>query len=256
MRLLRSAAFAAALALAAAAPAHAEDPVVGMPHVHESARVISFHDKPALLVRSIAVAAEDEVRLHWECGCSRYPTRTVESEPKQGLTRYSGVNWILRKGDRIELFVTHSGMVGRFLVLGVARPLSRHSLTVTASGCVAAGRKKVTCPAAPDREPPATEGPPVNTTYSETVGGETHTWTDYHSAGGSEGAMIHTGETVQVACKVTGYRVPDGDEWWYRIASSPWNGAYYATADAFYNNGQTSGSLEGSALVDPAVRDC
>ena len=35
----------------------------------------------------------------------------------------------------------------------------------------------------------------------------------------------------------------DGDTWWYEIASSPWNNASYASADAFYNNGDTSGSL-------------
>lgn len=44
--------------------------------------------------------------------------------------------------------------------------------------------------------------------------------------------------------------------WWYRIASSPWNSSYYVSADAFYNNGRTSGSLSGTPFVDPAVRGC
>jgi hypothetical protein len=61
---------------------------------------------------------------------------------------------------------------------------------------------------------------------------------------------------VQVACRLEGFRVADGDTWWYRIASSPWNGSYYASADAFYNNGQTSGSLMGTPFVDPAVPGC
>ena len=56
--------------------------------------------------------------------------------------------------------------------------------------------------------------------------------------------------------KVTGFRVPDGNTWWYQIASSPWNNAYYASADAFYNNGATSGSLIGTPFVDPSIPDC
>jgi hypothetical protein len=61
---------------------------------------------------------------------------------------------------------------------------------------------------------------------------------------------------VEVACKISGFRVADGDTWWYRIASSPWNNAYYASADAFYNNGQTSGSLKGTPFVDERVPNC
>ena len=84
----------------------------------------------------------------------------------------------------------------------------------------------------------------------------THTWTNYSNAGGNQGPSIATSQTVQIACKVTGFRVADGDTWWYRIASSPWSGAYYASADAFYNNGQTSGSLHGTPFVDNAVPSC
>ena len=36
----------------------------------------------------------------------------------------------------------------------------------------------------------------------------------------------------------------------------PWNDSYYASADAFYNNGQTSGSLNGTPFVDPSVPVC
>jgi hypothetical protein len=55
---------------------------------------------------------------------------------------------------------------------------------------------------------------------------------------------------------VTGFRVANGNTWWYRIAQSPWNDNYYVSADAFYNNGQTSGSLAGTPWVDPAVPNC
>jgi hypothetical protein len=81
-------------------------------------------------------------------------------------------------------------------------------------------------------------------------------WTDYTNAGGSEGSTVPGGQTVQIACRVEGLRVQDGDTWWYGIASPPWNGSDYVSADAFYNNGQTSGSLHGTPFVDPAVARC
>jgi hypothetical protein len=65
-----------------------------------------------------------------------------------------------------------------------------------------------------------------------------------------------SGQSVGVACGVEGFRVADGDTWWYLIASSPWNSAHYASADAFYNNGQTSGSLIGTPFADAAVANC
>lgn len=107
-------------------------------------------------------------------------------------------------------------------------------------------------PAPPLGAPP---GPPPSS-WAETPGGVTHTWTNYTNAGGYEGPQIPAYQTVQVACKLPGFAVADGDTWWYRIASSPWNGEYYASADAFYNNGQTSGSLHGTPFVDGAVADC
>lgn len=94
-------------------------------------------------------------------------------------------------------------------------------------------------------------------TYTETTGpGPTHTWTDYHDAGGSEGPSIPDNSTVQITCRAEGFRVEDGNTWWYLIASSPWSDNYWASADAFYNDGQTTGSLKGTPFVDPKVRLC
>jgi hypothetical protein len=93
-------------------------------------------------------------------------------------------------------------------------------------------------------------------TYSETTGGVAHTWTDYTSAGGTQGPSIASNQTVQISCWLSGFQVSDGNTYWYQIASSPWNNAYYVSADAFYNNGQTSGSLVGTPYVDPAVPNC
>jgi hypothetical protein len=98
-----------------------------------------------------------------------------------------------------------------------------------------------------------TAPPPV---YVEWTGGATNTWTNYTNAGGSQGPTIAKNASVQVACRLEGFKVANGNPWWYRIAQSPWNGAYYASADAFYNNGATSGSLSGTPWVDLSVPHC
>ena len=90
---------------------------------------------------------------------------------------------------------------------------------------------------------------------AETAGGNTGTFTNYSDADGP-GTQILRGATVGVTCKLHGLAVSDGNTWWYQIASSPWNNAYYVSADAFYNNGQTSGSLVGTPFVDPNVANC
>jgi hypothetical protein len=108
-------------------------------------------------------------------------------------------------------------------------------------------------PAQPVSEPPP---PPPAPTYAETSGSVVHTWSDYVDAGGAEGPEIPSNDTAQIQCKVTGFAVADGNTWWYLIASSPWNRSYYASADAFYNDGATSGSLLGTPFVDSAVPNC
>ncbi|GAA3782247.1 hypothetical protein GCM10022225_83270 [Plantactinospora mayteni] len=104
--------------------------------------------------------------------------------------------------------------------------------------------------------PPPPPPPAQPTGRSETVGGVTHTWTNYTNAGGTAGPVIPAHQTVLVSCKTTGFRVANGNTWWYRIASPGWDNRFYASSDAFYNNGQTSGSLVGTPWVDPAVPDC
>jgi hypothetical protein len=97
---------------------------------------------------------------------------------------------------------------------------------------------------------------PGATTFPETAGGTTNTWTDYRNAGGQRGWSIPPSSTIQISCKAQGFRVQDGDNWWYRISSSPWNNTYYASADAFYNNARTSGSLAGTPYYDPSIPNC
>jgi len=102
----------------------------------------------------------------------------------------------------------------------------------------------------------ATDRAAAATTYAETTGGAANTWGNYASAGLPAGPQVPAFATIQIACKVTGFRVSDGNTWWYRIASAPWNYAFYVSADAFYNNGASSGSLLGTPFVDSAVPDC
>jgi hypothetical protein len=81
-------------------------------------------------------------------------------------------------------------------------------------------------------------------------------YTDPSSGGGTKGPQINAGSTVQVSCYVIGLPVANGNRYWYRIASAPWNNAFYTSADPYYNNGATSGPLKGTPYVDPAVPAC
>jgi hypothetical protein len=110
--------------------------------------------------------------------------------------------------------------------------------------------------ATPAPAPPASESETTAPAQAETAGGVTATWTDYRSGGGTAGPPIPTGQTVEIACAVQGLPVANGNTWWYRIASAPWSGQFYASADAFYNNGQTSGALLGTPYVDASVPAC
>lgn len=125
-----------------------------------------------------------------------------------------------------------------------------NTITVPASSGGAPPNPSTPTPAPPP--PPA----PAPTTYPETVGGVSHTWTDYEDAGGTEGPEIANQQTVRISCRLTGFKVQDGNTWWYRIAQSPWDDQYYVSADAFYNNGTSGGSLANTPFYDPAVPVC
>jgi transcriptional regulator with XRE-family HTH domain len=97
------------------------------------------------------------------------------------------------------------------------------------------------------------EGPAP--TWTETTGTPAHTWANPVQLTGA-GTPLGPQQSVQVMCRIQGWVVPDGDPWWYRLASEPWNGNYYATSDAFYNNGATSGSVDTGVVVDDQVPVC
>ncbi|MGD0945184.1 MAG: hypothetical protein ABR972_13070, partial [Acidimicrobiales bacterium] len=106
--------------------------------------------------------------------------------------------------------------------------------------------------------PPTTTTTTTTTppTYAETTGSVAYTWTDYQDAGGTEGPEIEDNQTVQITCRASGWTAPDGNNWWYEIASAPWSNSYWVSADAFYNNGETSGPLTGTPFYDSNVPVC
>jgi cytoskeletal protein RodZ len=98
-------------------------------------------------------------------------------------------------------------------------------------------------PPTPTQVPPTTAPAPTPTpvpapqTYAEQEGGSgANTFTNPYNASGM-GTKIAAATWVQVSCKVYAPAIqsanPDG--YWYRIASSPWNNAYYAVANTFKN---------------------
>jgi len=88
--------------------------------------------------------------------------------------------------------------------------------------------------------PPCTSSPPPpppqTWTEQETPNHPVNTFTNYHNASGM-GSPIAAGQWVEVSCRVYDPTIasvnPDG--YWYRIASSPWNNAYYSPANTFMN---------------------
>lgn len=85
---------------------------------------------------------------------------------------------------------------------------------------------------------PIDPGPPAPVTFmeQETPNHPVNTFQNYHNASGM-GPAIAAGQWVEVSCRVYDPTIasvnPDG--YWYRIASAPWNNAYYSPANTFMN---------------------
>ena len=107
-------------------------------------------------------------------------------------------------------------------------------------------------PSAPVSTPPA----PVPVLYTEQEGHHgVNTFTDPNNASGL-GQKIAPAQYVQVSCKLydpsIGSVSPDG--YWYRIASTPWNNAYYSPANTFMNGDPWNGPYTHN--TDFNVPDC
>jgi hypothetical protein len=100
----------------------------------------------------------------------------------------------------------------------------------------------------------------VPTTWSEQAG-SLGANTFLHTDATGPGIRIMPWTTVEVTCRVLDTTIdsvsPDG--YWYRIASSPWNGQYYAPANSFMNGDQPGvlpGVLPYTHNTDFAVQEC
>ena len=98
-------------------------------------------------------------------------------------------------------------------------------------------------PTATPTPTPTATSTPAPTTHAEQEGHYgANTFTNPYNASGM-GTKIPAGTWVQVTCKVYAPAIqsanPDG--YWYLIASSPWNNAYYAVANTFMNGDPWNG---------------
>ena len=114
-------------------------------------------------------------------------------------------------------------------------------------------------PSAPGQPPSAPGAPPPATphTWPEQQGSHgANTFTNPYNASG-QGQKIAAYMWVEVACKLYAPQItsanPDG--YWYRIASPPWSGTYYAVANTFWN-GDVPGQLPYTHNTDWAIPDC
>jgi serine/threonine protein kinase len=135
---------------------------------------------------------------------------------------------------------------------GAIQPTATPTAATATATAAAATAATATATRAPT---PAPTSPPPPKYYETTSGTGSGTFTNYTNAGGTVGPRVNPYTTIQITCRLTGFMVADGNTWWYRIAQSPWNDQYYASADNFYNNGQTSGPPN-SVFVDTNVPLC
>jgi lysophospholipase L1-like esterase len=190
-----------------------------------------------------------------------------------------------RKGRRPA--VLHPGVVQgpTFETITVARPVHGSSLAIAVSAPALTDPTTVSIQVSPLQSlppgtpapapsgspaagsPPAGSGspspgsggpyPPTPATHSEqeTPNHPVNTFLNYHNASGL-GPQIAAGQWVEVSCKVYDPTIasvnPDG--YWYRIASSPWNNAYYSPANTFMNGDPVGGPYTHN--TDFAVPNC
>lgn len=108
----------------------------------------------------------------------------------------------------------------------------------------------------PASTPPTSASASAGKTWTETTFSGSKTFANFVDAGNPQGVALSPGQAVQVFCRVEGFAVADGDKWWYRIAPSPWNGRYYASADNFYNTPKPTGKPDNGVIVDKRVSLC
>lgn len=132
---------------------------------------------------------------------------------------------------------------------------------VTNSGSSTAHPSGQGTPSAAQSTPAASPGtatavPSSGSTWTEKTFTNAQTFANFVSAGGPFGVPLTSGQSVQVSCRVKGFKVQDGDVWWYRLSASPWDGNYYVSTDNFWNTSDTSGNPINGIYFDPNVKVC
>jgi hypothetical protein len=119
--------------------------------------------------------------------------------------------------------------------------------------CAAAAASAVTTPSPGALSPVPSDAP--TRTEQETPNHPVNTFQNYH-APAVTGPSIAAGMYIRVSCKVYDPAIPSvsPDGYWYRIASRPWNNAYFAPANTFMNGDSYGGPYTHN--TDFAVPNC
>ncbi|MFC6021872.1 hypothetical protein ACFP2T_37635 [Plantactinospora solaniradicis] len=80
-------------------------------------------------------------------------------------------------------------------------------------------------------------------------------YSDPRGPSGNDGPKVKPWQKVKVSCKLYAPSLPslDPDGYWYRLASEPWNNAYYAPANTFMNGDKPG---ENNHHTDWSIPDC
>lgn len=177
------------------------------------------------------------------------PGPTLDPDPPpQPATRPSAPNRAWRLVSENTLIAT---VIGGIVVLLVGAYLL-HTSDGGSAGPEGQGA------VAKAHHPASSENPASRSdqTYSEqagTVGARTFS----KPAGAIEGPRVSANQHLLVSCKVYDPEPesvrPDG--YWYRLASTPWNGRYYAPANSFWN-GDLPGKKPYTHNTDFGVPNC
>jgi len=190
----------------------------------------------------------------WEQACGIEPGRLLEQHPGAA---HEGPRLVTERPSAPAPEPAPAREIG-----GVARVRRRRRAALTALAAAAAGAAAIGLTALggdakSQVEQTVERARQLDTTYEERTGGSARTWSDYTIAGGKAGPPINGSRTLRVTCRIRGFEVTSGNQWWYLVASAPWRNDYFATADAFYNQRRTQGvDFTKTRFVDPGVPVC
>lgn len=186
-----------------------------------------------------------ETTERWEQACGIEPGRLTSIHPEGAQFRPH----LIEGGDAAVGDAARPRFPRRWAAL--------IALVAVAAGAVAVGVSLQGGPSKTKLEQTVERAKSLRSTYPEKTGGTARTWSDYTNAGGDPGPTINGSREVEVTCRIRGFEVESGNQWWYLVASAPWRNNYFATADAFFNQRRTQGvDFKKTRFVDPGVPLC